>query len=64
MVVRFVLWNLAGSLTSIGELRRYLEDEAVDAFERVPGLLLKTWISDEETERCGAIYIFGLAFER
>ena len=58
MVVRFVLWNLADSQTSIGELRRYLQDEAVDAFEEVPGLLLKSWISDEVTERWGAIYIF------
>jgi hypothetical protein len=58
MVVRFVLWNLADSQTNIGELRRYLQDEAVDAFEEVPGLLLKSWISDEVTERWGAIYIF------
>jgi hypothetical protein len=58
MVVRFVLWNLADSKTSIGELRRYLQDEAVDAFEEVTGLLLKSWISDEVTERWGAIYIF------
>jgi hypothetical protein len=58
MVVRFVLWNLADSQTSIGELRRYLQDEAVDAFEEVPGLLLKSWISDDVTERWGAIYIF------
>jgi Putative mono-oxygenase ydhR len=58
MVVRFVLWNLADSQTNIGELRRYLQDEAVDAFEEVPGLLLKSWISDDVTERWGAIYIF------
>jgi hypothetical protein len=58
MVVRFVLWSLADSQTSISELRPYLKDEAVDAFADVPGLLLKTWISDEATERWGAIYIF------
>ena len=57
MVVRFVLWNLADSLTNIGELRRYLQDEAVDAFEEVPGLLFKGWISDESTERWGAVYV-------
>ena len=61
MVVRFVLWNLAGSKTTIGELRRYLRDEAVEAFEEVPGLLLKSWISDDVTERWGAIYIFESA---
>jgi hypothetical protein len=39
-------------------LRRYLRDEAVDAFGRVPGLLFKGWFSDEVTERWGAVYIF------
>jgi hypothetical protein len=59
MVVRLVLWNLADSLTNVGELRRYLQDEAVAKFEDVPGLLLKLWVSDETTERWGAIYLFG-----
>ena len=58
MVVRFVLWNLADSLTSVSELRRYLQDEAVPAFDDVPGLLVKLWVSDDVTERWGAIYLF------
>jgi hypothetical protein len=58
MVVRLVLWNLADSLTNIGELRRYLRDESVDRFERVPGLLFKAWVSDETTERWGAVYVW------
>ena len=58
MIVRLVLWNLADSLTNIGELRRYLQDEAVDRFEQVPGLLVKLWVSDEVTERWGALYLF------
>jgi len=58
MIVRLVLWNLADSLTNVGELRRYLQDEAVAKFEDVPGLLLKLWVSDETTERWGAIYLF------
>jgi hypothetical protein len=58
VIVRFVLWNLADSQTTIEELRRYLQDEAVDAFEDVDGLRLKTWISDAATERWGAIYLF------
>ncbi len=58
VLIRIVLWNLADSLSSIGELRRYLQDEAVDAFERVPGLLFKAWFSDEVTERWGAVYVF------
>jgi hypothetical protein len=58
VVVRFVLWSLADSQTNVGELRHYLADEAVDAFSEVPGLLFKAWISDEASERWGAIYVF------
>jgi hypothetical protein len=58
VVVRLVLWNLADSKTTIGELRRYLRDESVDAHADVPGLRLKVWISDEATERWGAIYLW------
>jgi hypothetical protein len=58
MIVRLVIWNLADSLTNVGELRRYLRDEAVPAFVRVPGLLFKGWFSDEMTERWGAVYVW------
>ena len=58
MILRFVLWNLADSKTTIEELRRYLRDESVDAFEEVPGLRFKAWVSDETTERWGAVYLW------
>jgi putative monooxygenase ydhR len=58
MIVRLVLWNLADSKTTIEELRRYLRDESVDAFADVPGLRFKAWISDETTERWGAVYLW------
>jgi hypothetical protein len=58
MLVRFVLWSLADSLITIEELREYVRDESVDAFEQVPGLLFKAWIADEATERWGAVYVF------
>ena len=58
MLVRLVLWSLADSKKTIGELRRYLRDESVDAFEDVPGLRFKAWISDEATERWGAVYLW------
>lgn len=61
MVVRLVLWSLADSKTTIAELRRYLRDESVDEFEQVPGLRFKAWISDETTERWGAVYLFESA---
>jgi hypothetical protein len=58
VLVRFVLWNLADSKTTIEELRRYLRDESVDAYADVPGLRFKAWISDEVTERWGAVYLW------
>ena len=58
MILRFVLWNLADSKTTIHELRRYLRDESADAFADVPGLRFKAWISDEVSERWGAVYLW------
>ena len=55
MIVRFVLWNLADSMTTIEELRRDLRDESVDAWEEADGLRFKAWISDPATDRWGAI---------
>ena len=61
MILRLVLWNLADSKTNVQELRRYLQDESVDAFAEVRGLRLKLWVSDEATERWGAIYLWESA---
>ena len=61
MLLRLVLWSLADSKTSVAELRRYLADEAVDRFADVEGLRFKAWISDEATERWGAIYVWESA---
>src|ERR687887_1148965 len=61
MLVRIVLWSLADSKTTIEELRRYLRDESVEQFEEVPGLRFKAWISDEATERWGAVYLWESA---
>jgi hypothetical protein len=58
VIVRFVLWNLADSQTTIEELRRYLRDESVDAFEDIEGLRFKAWISDQATERWGGFYVW------
>jgi hypothetical protein len=58
VLVRLVLWSLADSKTTIQELRRYLRDESVDAYAEAPGLRFKAWISDEATERWGAVYVW------
>lgn len=61
MIVRYVLWDLAGSGTTIEELRTYLRDESVDAFGAVRGLRFKAWISDAATNRWGAVYVWETA---
>jgi len=61
VLVRIVLWNLADSKTTIEELRRYVRDESVEQFAEVPGLRFKAWISDEATERWGAVYLWESA---
>ena len=48
MIVRIVLWNLADSMTNVAELRRYIADEAVPAF-------------DDGGERWGAVYVWESA---
>lgn len=58
MILRLVIWSLADSKTTIDELRRYLREESVDQFEEVPGLRFKAWISDEATDRWGAVYLW------
>jgi len=61
VIVRFVLWSLADSDTTIAQLREYVAAEAAAAFADVPGVLFKAWIADENTERWGAIYVFANA---
>ena len=61
MILRVVLWSLADSKSTIEELRRYLQDEAVDAFEDVEGLRFKAWVSDPAGDRWGAFYLFESA---
>lgn len=58
MLVRYVLWDLDGTGTTIEELREYLRDESVAAFGGVAGLRFKAWISDRRTNRWGAVYVW------
>ena len=58
MIVRIVIWSLADTSATVGELRDYLRDESVPQFEEVKGLLFKAWFSDEATERWGALYVW------
>ena len=58
MLVRLVIWSLADSDATIEELRTYLAEESVPKFEEVNGLLFKAWISDEATERWGALEVW------
>ncbi|MGW8699732.1 hypothetical protein J3S85_33630 [Streptomyces lavenduligriseus] len=53
-----VWWDLSRSRQTIGSLRDFLRDEAVDRFSRMPGLRLKFWIADEATDRWGAVLLW------
>lgn len=61
MIVRLVLWSLADSKTTVEELRRVLGDELAGEAERVPGLRLKLWVSDEAGERWGSLELWESA---
>ncbi|MER6694161.1 hypothetical protein [Streptomyces minutiscleroticus] len=56
-----VWWDLSQSEQTIASLRNFLRDEAVERFSRVPGLRLKVWISDEHTNRWGAVLLWESA---
>ena len=58
MLVRYVMWDLDGTGTTIEELRDYLRDESVEAFSGVRGLRFKAWISDAVANRWGAVYLW------
>jgi hypothetical protein len=57
VIVRLVLWSLADSKTTLAEVRHHLGD----APENVRGLRFRAWISDEATERFGAIELWESA---
>ncbi|MET7694816.1 hypothetical protein ABZT06_44050 [Streptomyces sp. NPDC005483] len=54
-------WDLDRSEQTIASLRDFLRDEAVDRFSQVRGLRLKVWISDERTDRWGAVFLWESA---
>ena len=57
MIVRLVLWSLAASKTTLAELRQHLGA----ASEETPGLRFRAWISNETTERFGAVELWESA---
>ena len=59
MIVRLLLWSLADSKTTLAELRHHLDA----ASEEASGLRFRAWISDEATERFGAIELWESAEE-
>jgi hypothetical protein len=58
VIVRIALWNLADSMTTVEELRRYLGDEAAGEHAEADGLRLKLWVGDAGTERWGIVELF------
>ncbi|MEU7580049.1 hypothetical protein AB0B50_20900 [Streptomyces sp. NPDC041068] len=51
-------WDLTESAHDAGSLRGFLREEAEQNWSKVPGLLLKFWISDPETNRWGAVLLW------
>ena len=51
-------WDLAGSDQTIDSLRTSLLNDGVEAWSKVPGLRLKFWISDRQTDRWGAVMLW------
>lgn len=51
-------WDLDASDQTIESLRSDLRVEGVEEWESVPGLRLKLWISDESTNRWGAVMLW------
>ncbi|WBQ05186.1 hypothetical protein [Kribbella sp. CA-293567] len=51
-------WDLAGSGQTIDSLRAQLRAEGVEPWTQVHGLRLKFWISDQETNRWGAVMLW------
>ncbi|WEH36695.1 hypothetical protein PZB75_27095 [Streptomyces sp. AM 4-1-1] len=58
MLAVIVWWNLEESGQTIESLREFLRAEAVDRFSHVTGLRLKFWISDQDTNRWGAVLLW------
>jgi hypothetical protein len=58
MFVRQVMWDITDSRVDRDTLREYLRAESVDLFADVPGLRLKVWISNDDANTWGAIYLW------
>ena len=51
MLLRFLLWNLADTATSVADLR-------AEPIPQSRGAVSETWFSDEVTDRFGAFAVF------
>ena len=56
-----VWWDLHESAQTIGSLREYVENEAAQRYAAAPGLHLKFWIADPQTDRWGAVFLWESA---
>ena len=58
MKVDIAWWELKGSTQTIDSLREHLGDGSVDEWAHVPGLLLKLWIANWQSNRWGAVMLW------
>lgn len=54
-------WDLTESEQTVESLRVFLRDEGIEPFTHYRGLRLKTWISDAQTRRWGAVFLWETA---
>src|ERR1700754_3875189 len=58
MTATVVWWDLSRSRQTIDTLHEYLRDQGVTPWESVPGLRLKFWVADRDTNRWGAVELW------
>lgn len=51
-------WDLDKTGQTIDSLRASLQDDGVESWARVPGLRIKFWVSDPQTNRWGAVMLW------
>jgi hypothetical protein len=52
-------WDLSQSYQTIDSLRDYLQNEGVEPWSEIEGMVLKFWFSELKTNRWGAVILWA-----
>jgi hypothetical protein len=58
MKALLVLFELRASFGTLAELRAYIAEKSAPKYKQVEGLRMKIFLSDEEGNRTGALYLW------